>query len=75
MTKIAVFKIRHCCLCPQNEMRIGKKKQEFWCLLKNRQVSEEAYGDFPDWCPKPEAGALSNPRELKDLEEYLIERT
>ncbi len=73
MTKIAIFKIDHCCLCPCNEMKLDIE-QEFWCKLKRKKLNDTEYADFPEWCPKPQAETLINPDEVMDLEEYLRER-
>ena len=73
MPKIAVFKIFHCCLCPQNEMRL-EKDCEFWCKLEGKRLDNIEYANFPDWCPKLEAEKMINEDEIMDLEEFLRDR-
>lgn len=73
MSKIAVFKINHCCLCEENEMRLNGECS-FWCKLMNIKLNKNEYADFPDWCPKPNAENLIDPNELFDLEVYLSKK-
>ncbi|MFX0022175.1 MAG: hypothetical protein ACFE9S_07600 [Candidatus Hermodarchaeota archaeon] len=74
MTKVAIFKFSHCCLCPEREIEF-KEDMYFYCKLLKRNLSEEESEGFPVDCPKPSVNTVyPDPDELVDIEKYMFER-